>query len=152
MSDFKYCMSDGVQSKLSGADFCNAPLFYLEKKRVQFLYSFCSPFSLFLIYYRACIISCQPRLSVNLALLFPRSLPECFPSALLSVCEFYPAMPFRCLYENFPNQSSLINMSDGTAFPSRALPPIRSSAGSVPLLQLCAAIFSHDGYTFLDPP
>lgn len=91
MSNLKYYMSDGVQSELSGADSCNAPLFYLGK-RVQFLYSFCSPFSLFLIYYQACIISCQPRRSVHLSLLFSCSLPECFPSVLLSVCAFHPVL------------------------------------------------------------
>lgn len=94
MSNLKYYMSKCVQSKLSITQLSLESLFYLGE-RALFLFSSVFPFlPLFLIYYHACIISCQPQLSVHLSLCFLLS-PV---SAFLRFPFLYPHSTLRCFH------------------------------------------------------
>lgn len=55
---------------------------------------------------------------------------------------------FHCLYEHLLNQTSLIKLADGGAFPSRGSLILTEL---ISLLQLHSAIPNHNSYTLVDP-
>lgn len=116
MSNLKYYMSAWVQSELSRADSCNAPLFYLGK-RLGPSFPF-APISLYFSFITKHVSS-----PVSLGVL--RSPCFYFSALSLSAFPLFCSLSvsstlccFRCLYENFLNQTSLIKLADEGTFPS----------------------------------